>query len=394
MNTPLVQFLEHIEQTWSMGSFIKIALGNYSGLEKELKNIYAKKILLKQKPTLSFTYRYTTKDIVKNFSFEEGHSLIKTYLESGFKIATLFSADADYIFEELRNTKTRIRKQNATAKADNTLHHDRTKNRLIDTAHKSYLQALDITDEHGNVYKAAQDKYKQINHFVALLSPLIQEMPERKPIRVADMGAGKGYLTFALYDYLANVLHKEAEVKGIEWRKDLVDLCNTIATNASFKGLHFESGSISDFDGRGQHILIALHACDTATDDAIYQGIKAGSDMIVVAPCCHKQIRKQIEKNKTENDLNFMLKHGLFLERQAEMITDGIRALIMEYYGYKIKVIDFIADTHTPKNVMLVGFKAKTTEARQHEILKEIKQAKRLFGIDFHYLEQKLALEV
>ncbi len=275
-----------------------------------------------------------------------------------------------------------------------TLHHDRTKNRLIVTDNKSYLHALEITDEKGNVYKAAQDKYKQINHFIALLSPLIKEMPERKPIRVADMGAGKGYLTFALYDYLTNVIHKEAEVKGIEWRKDLVDLCNTIAIKANFKGLHFESGSISDFDGNGQNILIALHACDTATDDAIYQGIKAGSDMIVVAPCCHKQIRKQIEKNKTVNDLHFMLKHGLFLERQAEMITDGIRALLMEYHGYKIKVIDFIADTHTPKNVMLVGLKAKVSSARQQEILKEIKQAKLLFGIDFHYLEQKLALEV
>lgn len=394
MNTPLQQFLQHIQHAWTNELFIKLALGNFTGTEPDLKNIYVKKILLKDSPTLSFTYRFKTKDMVKNYPFSEGYQYIASYLESGFNIATLFTTEADYIFEVLLNKKTRIRKQTPSAKIDVTLHHDRTKNRLIVTDNKSYLHALEITDEKGNVYKTAQDKYKQINHFIALLSPLIKEMPERKPIRVADMGAGKGYLTFALYDYLTNVIHKEAEVKGIEWRKDLVDLCNTIASHANFKGLHFESGSISDFEGTGQNILIALHACDTATDDAIYQGIKAGSDMIVVAPCCHKQIRKQIEKNKTANDLHFMLKHGLFLERQAEMITDGIRALLMEYHGYKIKVIDFIADTHTPKNVMLVGLKAKVSSARQQEILKEIKQAKLLFGIDFHYLEQKLALEV
>ncbi len=394
MNSPLFQFLQHIEQAWTMDSFIKIALGNYTGSEKDLKNIYIKKIILKQKPTLSFTFRFKTKDIVKNHSFEDGKILIHEYLVSGFKIATLFTTASDFIFEELLNKKTRIRKQNASLKADITLSHDRLKQRLIVAENKSYLHALDITDENGNVYKAAQDKYKQINHFIELLSPLINEMPEQHTIKVADMGAGKGYLTFALYDYLTSVLHKEAEIKGIEWRKDLVDLCNSIAQKSNFKGLRFESGSISDFDCTGQNILIALHACDTATDDAIYQGIKAGSDLIVVAPCCHKQIRKQIEKNKINNNLSFMLKHGLFLERQAEMVTDGIRSLIMEYYGYKIRVIDFISDTHTPKNVMLVGLKNKTSENRKKEILQEIKQAKQLFGIDFHYLEQKLALKV
>jgi hypothetical protein len=394
MNTPLLQFIEHIEYAWSMDSFIKLALGNYTGEEKDLKNIYIKKIRLKDTPTLSFTFRFKTRDIVKNHSFEEGKKIISDYLVSGFKIATLFTSEFDFIFEELLNKKTRIRKQNATAKANEALSHDRIKNRPIVAENKAYLHALEITDNKGNVYKTAQDKYKQINHFIELLSPLLKEMPERNCIKVADMGAGKGYLTFALYDYLTSVLHKEAEVKGIEWRKDLVDFCNTIALQSGFKGLQFESGSISDFDCTGQNVLIALHACDTATDDAIIQGIKAGSDLIVVAPCCHKQIRKQIEKNKVDNNLTFILKHGLFLERQAEMITDGIRSLIMEYFGYKIKVIDFIADTHTPKNVMLVGLKSKTTESRQQEILKEIKEAKRLFGIDFHYLEQKLALAV
>jgi len=189
-----------------------------------------------------------------------------------------------------------------------------------------------------------------------------------------------------------NVLKTEVQVTGVEYRQDLVELCNRIAASSGFGGLNFVQGTIEEYDSSGIDLLIALHACDTATDDAIYKGIKSGAELIVVAPCCHKQIRKQIEKGKASNELDFLTKYGIFLERQAEMVTDGIRALILEYFGYKTKVFEFISDAHTPKNVLIVGVKTKMAEASRPQLLDKIRKTKEYFGIGYHHLEKLFGL--
>lgn len=213
------------------------------------------------------------------------------------------------------------------------------------------------------------------------------------------MGSGKGYLTFALYDYLHSVLKLETEVVGVEYRQDMVDLCNQVAVKSAFDRLNFVQGTIEDHNAEHVNLLIALHACDTATDDAIFKGIKANAELIVVAPCCHKQIRREIEQNKVKNDVSFLTKYGIFLERQAEMVTDGIRALILEYFGYKTKVFEFISDAHTPKNVLVVGVKKSLKSLvgspkieEQKAILEKIKASKEYFGIGYHHLEKLLEL--
>ena len=207
------------------------------------------------------------------------------------------------------------------------------------------------------------------------------------------MGSGKGYLTFALYDYLHTILKMDAQVTGVEYREDLVTLCNQIAANSGFDRLNFVQGTIEAYEIDSIDLLIALHACDTATDDAIAKGIKADAQLIVVAPCCHKQIRKEITKGKAANELDFLTQHGIFLERQAEMVTDGMRALVMEYFGYKTKAIQFISDAHTPKNVLLIGVKQSISADRQKQILKKIRDTKGYFGIDYHHLERLMGLE-
>ncbi|MBA4240407.1 MAG: SAM-dependent methyltransferase [Sphingobacteriaceae bacterium] len=392
--------MNHIEELFELlktslkeNSFVKFSLGNYKGSIESLKNCYVKKILIKQEDKLSFTYRYQTKDIVKNYSIEEGIDILLDFISKGeFKHATLFTLTNDIIFEYLNKDKTTLRKSNPSQQQLPSLEHNLQKNRLISSGGKSYLHLLKITDEKGKVIPSSQDKYKQINHYVELLSPLIKNLPKRDTLNVLDMGAGKGYLTFALYDYLTQVLHLKAEVTGVEYRKDLVDLCNDIAKKSNFNDLHFTQGTIMDYDAHQANVLIALHACDTATDDAIFKGIKANADLIVVAPCCHKQIRREIEKHKTKNDLDFLLKHGIFLERQAEMLTDGLRSLILEYFDYSTKVFQFISEAHTPKNVMIVAEKKVKTEAQKKEILQKIKSSKEYFGIEYHQLEKLMEL--
>ena len=394
MNTDhKTQWLESLSESLNKNTLVKISLGNYKGNEEGLKNIYIKPVLIKREEKLSFTYRYQTKDIVKNYSSEEAISHLLSLIKTdGFRMGTLFTTESDIYFEYTTGDKTILKKKAASNTDIPSLEHDKQKHRLIESKGKHYLAELRITDETGKVYKATQDKYRQINHYIEILSSLLKELPAHDVLKVVDMGAGKGYLTFALYDYLTNVLKVKAVVTGVEYRQELVDLCNHIAQNSGFDELHFAQGSIQEYDSIGANVLIALHACDTATDDAIAQGIKAGADLIVVAPCCHKQIRREIEMHKHKNDLDYLTKHGIFLERQAEMVTDGIRALIMECFGYSTRIFEFISDAHTPKNVMLVGVKNKKVINKDDHSLNKIKDAKSYFGIERHHLEGLMGL--
>lgn len=393
------QFISASELSLNSQNFVKISLGNYKGAEEALKQILVRRVVIKREDKLAFTFRYKTRDVVKNFELSEGINLISESLHTGFKIGTLFTTEKDLIVEELNNGKVVLRETKASVKDVPTDSHDKEKSRLIKPDSKSYLTELKITDADGKVFKNAQDKFRQINHYIEILSALIKELPEGTIKKVADMGSGKGYLTFALYDYLHSVLNLNSEVVGVEYRRDMVDLCNAVAGKSAFDKLNFVQGTIEDYDAKNVNLLIALHACDTATDDAIFKGINANAELIVVAPCCHKQIRKEIEQNKVKNDVSFLTKYGIFLERQAEMVTDGIRALILEYFGYKTKVFEFISDAHTPKNVLVVGVKKSPKSLvgspmsdRQKVILEKIKASKEYFGIGYHHLERLLDL--
>lgn len=373
-------FIPAIKSALDDNTFVKLSLGAYKGDEPQLKNITARKIIIKGQEKLSFTYRYKTKDIVKNFGIDEAIQIIAKYLKHDFQAATLFTTKFDLYLE-----KNSLKKKPPTNTQAPSPDHDRAKKRHVNTDGKLYLHALGITDDKGNVLKTAQDKYRQIDKYVEILGGLIKNIPHERIKNIADMGAGKGYLTFALYDYLVNTLRLDIKVTGVEMRPDLVQLCNGISQNQNFADLSFVEGTIKEYDASNANILIALHACDTATDDAIYKGIKAGAELIVVAPCCHKQIRREMEGGKAPNPLNPLTRHGIFLERQAEMVTDTIRALILEHYGYSVKVFEFIGGEHTPKNVMIVGTK---TGAKSPDAMTKTRDIKEFFGISDHYLER------
>lgn len=387
------QFKASIFDSISNGCFIKISLSNYNGVEIDLKNIYVRMVTIKRVDRLSFTFRYKTRDIVKNLGINEGLDFIVDHINNGFGVATLFNTEMDLILETKDSAKFILRKIAPSLSAQGPTSHNKEKKRLLSAApEKKYLFELGITDDKGTVFKNAQEKYKQINQFIELLSPMLNQLKSEQIQHVADMGSGKGYLTFALYDYMHQVLNWDTKVVGVEYRNDLVDLCNSIALNSDFNNLNFVQGTIQSFEAHGIDLLIALHACDTATDDAIYKGIEAGAKLIVVAPCCHKQIRKEIVQGKNKNELDFLLKHGVFLERQAEMVTDGIRALILEYFGYKTKIMEFKSDVHTPKNVLIVGVKNDTITVDKVNIMKKINASKTYFGIGFHHLERLFGL--
>lgn len=206
----------------------------------------------------------------------------------------------------------------------------------------------------------------------------------RALLRVADMGSGKGYLTFAL----ADVLGDRATVSGIEARPELVSLCNRVARETGFGGsLHFEAGTIAATPLAHCDVLIALHACDTATDDALARGIAAGAQLLVVSPCCQKELRPQLTAPPVLADA---LRHGIFQERQAEFVTDALRAQLLEWAGYRTKVFEFISTEHTAKNLMIAAIKTRPPGASDDARAQRVRDFARFYGIRRHHLAAAL----
>lgn len=382
------QFFQQIQTTLEADTFVRITLSKPYQKSSDLKKIRIKLAMIKKQPHLSFIYNHTTKDITKNYPIEAGILEIKKLLGETFQIASLFSTEADFGLQINKKGKATFHKRPPTFNVAPQRTHDKNKQKLIKKP--GYLQELGVLDQNGHPKKGKGDKYKQINKFVEIMAGLLRNhaaVSEKDSLEIVDMGSGKGYLTFALYDFLVNTLKKEAQVTGVEVRPDLIDLCNKIADKVGFDKLNFKKGYIGNFHLPKTDILIALHACDTATDDAIYKGIKAEAELIICAPCCHKQIRKQMN---CETHLGSILQYGIHKERMAEMVTDTMRALLLEANGYQTKVFEFISTDHTGKNVMIVGQKSKN-DLRPSSHLIKIEELKKEFGIDFHYLEKLLS---
>lgn len=363
---------------------LKFTLSAPKDKQADLKKIIITAIELKKGYSLNFVYRHTTKDITKNFPISEGISLIVNLINNDFNNAEILSATENLSLYTLPNGKFQVKTTASVLKTPVTLTHDKPKEKLISLNGNVYLRELAITNADFELRREMSDKYRQINKYIELLSPNLKELQLPQNFHVTDMGSGKGYLTFALYDYLTNVLELTPNMTGVEYREDLVTICNDIAQKANFEHLKFVKGSIADTELDKIDVLIALHACNTATDDAIFRGIKSGASLIVCAPCCHKQIRQAMH---VSNELSNITKFGILKERQAEIITDTIRAMIMEYFGYKTNVFEFIPLEHTPKNVMIVGRKTSKNNSDKQQILENIAAIKNLFGIEKHYLE-------
>ncbi|MFM9902951.1 MAG: class I SAM-dependent methyltransferase [Pyrinomonadaceae bacterium] len=387
MSENIEKFLREFAASLTQGTFVKLTLGNYKGADEHLQKILVRLVTTKKGTRLFFLYRTDTRDTAKNFDLDTGVALISEALDDGFCSGHLFTTQNDFQLDLGKKGKSRLNVGKPTFTVPPPLKHDREKNVQIDAA-SFYLKALGITDDTGRVRDREQDKWRQINKFVEVLANLVDksELKDRKELRIVDMGSGKGYLTFAAYDYFKNIREIDVKITGVDTKHELVDLCNEVARASDFDGLNFVVGTISEFDVGNVDLLIALHACNTATDDAIYKGIIAQADLIVAAPCCHQEIRPQITPPAMLRDI---LKHGVMLERTAETITDGLRSLLLEREGYATKLFEFVSTEHTPKNNMLVGTRLKKP-VEPSGFGEQIDQIKSLYGISEHHLEKLL----
>ena len=382
MSENIEKYLNLVAVAAEQSTLVKMTLSKPADKHDELRNIYVKPVLIKEKRLFAFTYRYERRDETKNYDAEQMMEVLKALVPSRFMNTVLFTVNEDVTLLVSGKGKATIQTKRVQECREQNLDHDKQKNRLINPANSWWYQ-LGLTTREGKITADMQHKFKQIYKYAEIVESLIKPMKFNGTVHIADMGAGKGYLTFALYELLTQRLKKDVDIKGVEIRPDLVLKINEIIKSSGLKGLEFVESSIDAFRPEKLDVLIALHACNTATDDAIAKGIRAGAELIVCAPCCHKQIRQEMERSGMTDPIT---RYGIFLERQAVMITDTIRALIMEYHGYKTQVMEFIEMEHTPKNVLLVGRKTEKTPDRLM-ISKTISDLKRRYGIDKHYLE-------
>ncbi len=381
------KFISEFARSLHEKTFVKMTLGNYKGADEHLQKVMVRLVETKRGTRLFFLYRYDTRDTAKNYEFNQGVKILRSLIGIDFFAGHLFTVENDFQLDIGKKGKSRLNVAKPTFKAAPTLEHNREKNVKINPE-SFYLKALGITTDKGGIRDKQQDKWKQINRFVETLGNLFDKshLKDRTELKIVDMGSGKGYLTFATYDYFKNIRGIDVKVTGVDTKQELVGLCSDIAKASEFENLKFAHGYIGDYELTGVDILIALHACNTATDDAIFQGIKVSADLIVVAPCCHQEIRPQI---KPPEMLSNILKHGIMLEREAESITDGLRALLLEKSGYQTKLFEFVSTEHTPKNNMIVGTKQKNIKDAE-KLDEQINSIKDFYGIKEQKLESLL----
>jgi SAM-dependent methyltransferase len=347
------RFLELTREAVGGGSLVKLTLGKACGADPSLTQVFVRPVALKSGPRLAFIWRHETRDVTKNLEAEEALRVIASLVGSEFKDAHLFTTSLRAQFET-GSGKPRLRIMAGPGAAASTGRNDRPRIRPIEAGAR-WLRALGVTTDQGSPAAGMADKFRQIEKFAELLGHLLAEsdLPTERRLRVFDMGCGKGYLTFAAGELLGG----RALVEGIEARADLVELGNQVAAEVGWaERLAFRQGSIARTDVGAVDVLIALHACDTATDDALAKGIDGGAALLVVAPCCHKEVRPQIV---APGVLSAALRHGIFEEREAEFLTDALRAQLLEWAGYRTKVFEFISTEHTAKNVMIAAIRGR-----------------------------------
>lgn len=371
-------------------TFVKLSLGKSKG-SAVARKVRITLVAIQDRLQLRFLSQFPTREVTENFEIETGIDKISELLGNDYLSGNLFTTSGDTTLFFNKRGKAAIHASTPTVQDTPSLDHNREKNYLV-TLQQAFLVHLEITNSAGILKPTMASKFKQINRFVEIVDDLIRDssLMNAATIKVADIGSGKGYLTFALFEHLSKTLGKDATVTGIERRSDLVGFCNQVAKRLGLAQLRFVEGDANKTQFEKVDIAIALHACNTATDDAIYRGVETDAAIIVCAPCCQHQIAPQLSKDNEE--MRGIYRFGLLKQRQADLITDTARALLLESVGYRVKVIDFVSTEHTNKNLMLAAVQDSNVDRAAARM--QYASLKKAFGFQEMELETMLGAEV
>lgn len=364
--------LRQLLQEMLKESLIQITLSNTRD-SKRAQKVQVRPVLIKDKLCFQETLYRGTQVFHENRTKEETLEHIAGYLAELFRQGEMKTEDAEATVLVSKKGKMTIRRRGRKRQPESgeqpadgreRLKHNRQKQYLLKEGEPaSFLVGLGVQTPDGHVTAAKYDKFRQINRYLEFIEDVMEELPKDGRIRIIDFGCGKSYLTFAMYHYLHELQGRDIEVTGLDLKTDVIRHCNQLAENLHYDHLHFERGDISSYEGADAvDLVVTLHACDTATDFALEKAVKWGAKVILAVPCCQHELNGQIKSEL----LQPVLKYGLIKERMAALMTDALRANLLEQQGYDVQILEFIETEHTPKNLLIRAVRRKGMRPVKH----------------------------
>lgn len=360
----------------------KIVVSNRRQKEYPYVRTVLERICLKKKPCFQMT-RYTEKQAFhENLSLEEGEKALRDIFLEGYKQADSFGETFACCLKESKKGKLFFSKKKTDAALARKITgqsergHNKKKRYLLEEGRMiPPLVDLGIFTPSGKVVNAYYDKYRQINRFLEIVDDVIPE--DQKEFTIIDFGCGKSYLTFVLYYYFVFLKRCRVTMIGLDLKKEVVEHCNSVAKKYGYEGLSFEIGDINGYQYSGRvDMVVTLHACDTATDYALYHAVRWGTRMIFSVPCCQHELNGQMKSDK----FSILTRYGIIQERTAALMTDAVRGNLLEACGYKTQLMEFVDFSHTPKNILIRAVKGNVGKEKKKRVLREIRSLTEEFG--------------
>lgn len=354
--------LQNILQECIDENLYQIVLSNPKEKDK-LSKVKVRPVMLKGKLCFQETAYKGNQVFHQNLGAQELTEKLMDYLREDFKQGEISTKYKQVVILISKKGKITIKeKQNRSIDGGNIrpMEHNRTKKYILQEGTPiDFLVGLGVQTPEGKIVKAKYDKYRQINRYLEFVEDVLKYLPTDRPIRIVDFGCGKSYLTFALYYYLHELKGRQVQITGLDLKESVIDHCNELAGKYGYENLKFEKGNISTYEGETRaDMVVSLHACDTATDFALKKAVSWKAGVILAVPCCQHELNRQI-------DYPFMepaLKYGVIKERIAALLTDAIRADLLEEQGYDTQILEFIDLENTPKNLLIRAVKKAAAE--------------------------------
>ena len=387
MKTNKEQFKNALSKIFDEDKIAKIVISN--PIKKDVKY---KKIVIENKLNHFMENAFTAKQsFTKNIPTQNIVDSVCEYVEE-YKQYNIFSQDFEYMIKFSKSGKMFLLKNKNKSKLQLTSNNNRVKNYIFKEG--EIIQPLidmGIYTQDGKIIKPMYDKYKQINRFIELIDDYIKDSNLKK-INIIDFGCGKSYLTFVVYYYFKFIKNIDITMVGLDLKADVIKKCNETATKYGYKNLSFELGDINGYKPKmNVDMVITLHACDTATDYALYNAINWNVKMIFSVPCCQHEVNKQI----SSTSLPIITRYGLVKERIASDFTDIIRCNLLKSMSYDVQMIEFVAFEHTPKNILIRANLTDIPVEKRRQYLKEVVDLKDAFHFEqtlYTLLKEKLSL--
>ena len=334
----------------------KITFSNIRNKDLELDKVIGKLVNIKNNINLQLEYRY--KRIIKhtNIVTTDSENIRKEIIEL-FELAkdiNIATVDENINIKVSKKFKISVNRKKTNSKAI-SFDHNKKKEYFLDEKQKyPFLVELGIQNNDGKVIKSKYNKFKQINKYLEFIKQATTQLNSNKQITILDFGSGKSYLTFSTYYYLTEVLKMNVKIIGIDLKKEVIEHCNNTAKKLNFTNLSFIYGDVIDYENNDEiDMVISLHACNTATDIAILKALDWKAKVFFAVPCCQKEVNGQLKADF----IPFMLKHGIIKEKFSTLLTDSVRSEILEAFGYKSDIVEFISAENTPKNQLIRAYK-------------------------------------